>query len=104
MVDHEAHVSKLVALPAERQKVQSIVDEDVTELARMGKGIEKHYGSPMDIEWAVDNDMTAGGNLFILQARPETVWANKKNKPVSGGKKTAMEHILSSVMGGVKVK
>jgi pyruvate,water dikinase len=48
--------------------------------------------------------MAAGGNIFILQARPETVWANKKNKPVSGGNKTAMEHILSSVMGGVKMK
>lgn len=104
MVDHEAHASKLVALPAERRKVQSIVDEDVTELARMGKIIEKHYGSAMDIEWAVDNDMTSGGNLFILQARPETVWANKKKEPVLGGKKTAMEHILSSVMGGVKMK
>jgi len=93
-----------VELPAERQNIQSIVDEEITELARMGKIIEKHYGSPMDIEWAVDKDMTGGGNIFILQARPETVWANKKSKPVAGGAKTAMEHILSSVMGGVKVK
>jgi pyruvate,water dikinase len=104
IVDHETHSSKRVELPAERQNIQSIVDEEITELARMGKIIEKHYGLPMDIEWAVDNDMAAGGNLFILQARPETVWANKKSKPVAGGNKTAMEHILSSVMGGVKMK
>lgn len=104
MVDHETHSSKLVELPAERQNIQSIVDEEITELARMGKVIEKHYGMPMDIEWAVDQDMAAGGNIFILQARPETVWATKKSEPVAGGNKTAMEHILSSVMGGVKVK
>jgi pyruvate,water dikinase len=104
IVDHETHSSILVELPDERQKIQSIVDEEITELARMGKIIEKHYGAPMDIEWAVDNDMAAGGNIFILQARPETVWANKKSKSVSEGAKTAMEHILSSVMGGVKMK
>ncbi len=104
MVDHETHSSKLVDLPAERQNVQSIVDEEITELARMGKVIEQHYGAPMDIEWAVDNDMVSGGNIFILQARPETVWANKKSEPVSGGEKSAMEHILSSVMAGVRVE
>jgi len=104
MVDHATHTSKLVELPAERQNIQSIVDEEITELARLGKRIEKHYGSAMDIEWAVDNDMAAGRNIFILQARLETVWANKKSKPVAGNNKTAMEHILSSVMGGVKVK
>ncbi len=103
MVDHETHSSKLVKLPAERQNIQSIVDEQIMELARMGKIIEKHYGSPMDIEWAVDKGMTSVGNLFMLQARPETVWANKSSEPVSGGKKTAVEHILSSIMSGVKM-
>ncbi len=102
MVDHKNHCSVLTELPPERQNVQSIVDEEITELARMGKAIEKHYGRPMDIEWAVDNDLPVGGNIFILQARPETVWANKKSKPVSGGAKNPMEHILSSVMAGIR--
>ncbi len=104
MVDRKSHSSKLIKLPNERQNVQSIIDEEITELAEMGKIIEKHYGMPMDIEWAVDNDMGAGRNLFILQARPETVWSNKKEEPVSGGKKSTMEHILSSVMTGVKLQ
>jgi len=104
VVDHETHSSKLVDLPTERQNIQSIVDEEITELARMGKIIEKHYGASMDIEWAVDNDLAAGGNIFILQARPETVWANKKSTPVAAGNKSAMDHILSSVMGGVKME
>ncbi|HED12692.1 MAG TPA: phenylphosphate synthase subunit beta [Gammaproteobacteria bacterium] len=104
VVDHKSHTSTLVKLPAERRNVQSIVDEEVAELARMGKLIEKHYGKPMDIEWAIDNDRVVGGNLFILQARPETVWSNKKKASVCGGNKTAMDHILSSMMAGVRLE
>ena len=48
----------------------SITDEDVTELTRQALIIEKHYGRPMDIEWAKDGD---DGLLYIVQARPETV-------------------------------
>jgi pyruvate,water dikinase len=72
-------------VPFERQNVQSIIDDEVTELAWMGKKIEKHYGRPMDIEWAIDKDLPAGGNIFILQARPETIWSNRQQAPVSTG-------------------
>ena len=72
-----------IEVPFERQKVQSLIDDEITELAWMGKQIEKHYGRPMDIEWAVDKDLPAGGNIFILQARPETVWSEKQPAPVA---------------------
>ncbi len=48
----------------------SITDSDVEELARQAVLIEKHYGKPMDIEWAKDGD---DQGLYIVQARPETV-------------------------------
>jgi pyruvate,water dikinase len=48
----------------------SITDAEVEELARQALIIEKHYGAPMDIEWAKDGD---DGKLYIVQARPETV-------------------------------
>lgn len=48
----------------------SITDEEITQLAQMALVIEKHYDRPMDIEWGKDG---ASGDLFILQARPETV-------------------------------
>lgn len=54
---------------SERNKF-SITDEQVQELARQAITIEKHYGQPMDIEWALDGD---DGKLYIVQARPETV-------------------------------
>ncbi len=48
----------------------SISDAEATELAKMALTIEDHYGRPMDIEWGKDGET---GELFILQARPETV-------------------------------
>ncbi|MDH5355415.1 MAG: phosphoenolpyruvate synthase [Gammaproteobacteria bacterium] len=48
----------------------SINDDEVTALASMAVTIEKHYGRPMDIEWAKDGE---NGQLYIVQARPETV-------------------------------
>jgi phenol phosphorylase subunit beta len=104
-VDHEEHRARLFDVPVERQNIQSIVDEDVSALAAMGKQIEKHYGKPMDIEWAVDSDMPADSNVFILQARPETVWSRKQAIPVSNGKKyTATDHILAGIMAGKQLK
>jgi pyruvate, water dikinase len=47
-----------------------INDDEVLQLSRFAVAIEKHYGRPMDIEWAKDGE---SGELFILQARPETV-------------------------------
>ncbi|WP_425602465.1 phosphoenolpyruvate synthase [Luteibacter aegosomatis] len=47
-----------------------IDDADVEELSRQALVIEKHYGRPMDIEWAKDGNT---GKLYIVQARPETV-------------------------------
>ncbi len=48
----------------------SINDHEIEELARQAVIIEKHYGRPMDIEWAKDG---LDGKLYIVQARPETV-------------------------------
>ncbi|GIX36396.1 MAG: phosphoenolpyruvate synthase [Lysobacteraceae bacterium] len=56
--------------PAELQARFSISDADVEALARQALVIERHYGRPMDIEWAKDG---ITGKLYIVQARPETV-------------------------------
>jgi pyruvate,water dikinase len=65
-------------VPPERQEAPSLTDEEVVELARIGKRIEEHYGVAQDIEFAVDRDLTFPNNLFIVQARPETVWSTKE--------------------------
>ena len=102
-VDPKTQTSQAVEMPFERQKVQSLIDDEVTELAWMGKQIERHYGQPMDIEWAVDKDLPAGGNIFILQARPETVWSAKAATPVAAPGGSAMDYILSGMLAGKRV-
>ena len=54
---------------AERHRF-ALTDDEVQELARQALQIEQHYQRPMDIEWAKDGHT---GQLFIVQARPETV-------------------------------
>jgi pyruvate,water dikinase len=55
---------------ASRRRAWSLGRDEVLELGRMALAIEEHYGQPMDIEWAKDGRT---GDLFIVQARPETV-------------------------------
>ncbi len=61
---------KTVDVPAEQRNRYSLTDADVEQLARYALVIEQHYGRPMDIEWGKDG---TDGQLYILQARPETV-------------------------------
>lgn len=51
-------------------------DKDIEKLARYAILVEEHYGKPMDIEWAKDG---ISGEIFIVQARPETVKSGKTN-------------------------
>jgi pyruvate,water dikinase len=50
-------------------------DDEILDLARQAATIEKHYGQPMDMEWAKDGET---GLLYIVQARPETVQSRIK--------------------------
>ncbi|WP_297608321.1 phosphoenolpyruvate synthase [uncultured Sutterella sp.] len=64
--------------PEDRRKF-AITDDDVIELAKFARIIEKHYGRPMDIEWGKDG---TDGKIYILQARPETVKSQQKSVEV----------------------
>ncbi|RLE59330.1 MAG: phosphoenolpyruvate synthase, partial [Thermoprotei archaeon] len=64
----------------ERRNVPCLTKEEVKRLAELARLIEKHYGMPMDIEWAIDRDMQFPESVFIVQARPETVWSMKEEK------------------------
>ncbi|MEM2888305.1 MAG: phosphoenolpyruvate synthase [Candidatus Bathyarchaeia archaeon] len=66
-------------VPPDLQDKQVLTDEQIVELAKYAIAIEQHYKKPMDIEWALDERTN---KLFILQARPETVWASKKEEKV----------------------
>ena len=68
--DKAGKSTKTVEVPEEQRHAFSLKDEEVLELARYAVAIERHYGRPMDIEWAKDG---VDGRIYVLQARPETV-------------------------------
>lgn len=65
-----------------RQHVPCLSDEEIINLARIGKAIEHHFCQPQDIEWAFEEDINPPENLFILQTRQETVWSSRKAEPI----------------------
>ncbi len=94
---------KNIDTPNEKQNQLVLTDDELTKLGKWCLDIEKHYDKPMDIEWAKDGD---SGELYIVQARPETVHSSK-------GKKTKLtkyniqtdeeEPILSGIGIGDKI-
>ena len=68
---------KTTDVPVELRNRYSLTDADVEQLARYALIIEDHYGRAMDIEWGKDG---TDGELYILQARPETVKSQSKGK------------------------
>jgi pyruvate,water dikinase len=78
--EEKAQGGKLVKttdVPTELRNRYSLTDADVEQLARYALVIEEHYGRPMDIEWGKDG---LDGELYILQARPETVKSQAGNQ------------------------
>ncbi|MHC1590297.1 MAG: phosphoenolpyruvate synthase [Candidatus Hecatellaceae archaeon] len=75
-------------VPPDRQEKPCLTDEEIKHLAELAKKIEEHYGTPQDIEWAIDRDIPYPENVFIVQSRAETVWATKapSAKPAAAAK------------------
>src|SRR5439155_442007 len=67
--------TRVVEVPEAERHRFSLSDAEVLELARYALAIERHYGRPMDVEWAKDG---ADGQIYVLQARPETVKSRKR--------------------------
>jgi pyruvate, water dikinase len=68
---------KTIDVPTEQRNRFSLTDADVEQLAKYALIIEKHYGRAMDIEWGKDG---TDGQIYILQARPETVKSQSAGK------------------------
>ncbi|WP_395022335.1 phosphoenolpyruvate synthase [Dongia sp.] len=71
---HQAATTEEVATTEAERAAFVLSDGEILSLARWGQAIERHYGRPMDIEWAKDGE---SGEIFIVQARPETVQSHK---------------------------
>jgi len=78
-------------------------DREIKELVRIARNIETHYGCPMDIEWAVDDDFSFPENIFIVQARPETVWSQRRKGPLIGSK-SGFQLLMDQAMKRIKLQ
>lgn len=61
---------EVITVDADKRRLFALTDKEITQLAQHALTIQTHYGRHMDIEWAKDG---VDGQLYILQARPETV-------------------------------
>jgi pyruvate,water dikinase len=87
-------------VPTQLQDVPSINDAEIAELYAIARKVEAHYGCPQDIEWAVSRTGDPGENVFLLQSRPETVWAEKdRAAKVAAPTARAFDHVFN-VLGG----
>jgi pyruvate, water dikinase len=95
VADPAAATTVTRAVPDELRALPSLTDEEIGRLVEIGRRVEAHYGCPQDVEWAIDRDLD---ELFLLQARPETVWSRKPRvQAVTGG---AMALITAAMTGG----
>jgi pyruvate,water dikinase len=71
-------------------------DEELQSLRALGRQVERHYGRPQDIEWAIDRDTQ---KILLLQSRPETVWSNKDNQAAATRVADPLLHVMN-IFGG----
>lgn len=81
----------------ERRTRLCLSDEEVIALAELGKRIERYYGGPQDIEWAIDRDLPFPDDIVLLQSRPETVWSHRPRVPI-GGTSAGTESVLATLL------
>ncbi len=104
--------TKIINVALSDQKKFALSDDEILKLARWGIMIEEYYSkkkgkwTPMDIEWAKDGKL---GELFIVQARPETVHSRKENKVLKIWKiledesERAKKRLVSGIAVGDKI-
>jgi phosphoenolpyruvate synthase/pyruvate phosphate dikinase len=84
-----------VETPEELRRVPCLSDAEITALRDIARKVERHYGRPQDIEWAIDH----AGEIRLLQSRPETVWSSKDRAPVAMPAENPLQHVMK-IFGG----
>ncbi|MGD6851959.1 MAG: phosphoenolpyruvate synthase [Candidatus Bathyarchaeia archaeon] len=89
-------------IPVAEQRLVCITDTEIQFLANLAKRIEKHYGKPMDIEWAIDQDLSFPDNMRLVQARPETVFGSKltEGSKMEENKAEALKIVVRGISAG----
>ncbi len=89
--------TKLESVPEELREEFALSDDRIRELATYATRIEEHFGTPQDVEWLVDGDLE---ELFVVQARPETVHGAAENVVRTYSLEESGEELLTGVAIG----
>lgn len=81
--------------PEHLRNVPCLSDAEIIALRDIARKVERHYGRPQDIEWAIDY----AGEIRLLQSRPETVWSSKERAPVAKPEENPLQHVMK-IFGG----
>lgn len=90
-------------LPPDKRRLPCLEDREVIELTKIAKKVEMHFGCPQDIEYSISGRLPFPENIFLVQARPESVWGKKKKGSVLG-KKSGFELLFEKAITPTKVK
>jgi pyruvate, water dikinase len=88
--------TETVAVPEGLRRAACMSDEELLSLRTIARKVERHYGRPQDIEWAIECGSNA---IFLLQSRPETVWSAKESAPLARPADNPLLHVMA-IFGG----
>jgi pyruvate,water dikinase len=97
--DHATRTVVRVDLDEDEGAASSLLDHEVVRLARVGKEVERAHGSAVDVEWAVGPGPDGPRHLYLLQARPETVWSAKQAASIVKPQTTALDRMVAVMVG-----
>jgi pyruvate,water dikinase len=94
----QSPVGGVEELPVEEslRREPCLSDQELESLRAIGRQVERHYGRPQDIEWAIDRHTQ---QILLLQSRPETVWSNKENQTAATRVSDPLLHVMN-IFGG----
>lgn len=93
-----------IDVPSDQQNLSCLTDEELRLLASLGKRIERHYGRPQDIEWAIDSRLDGEARVRILQSRPETVWSARPAQPLVQPSQGPLDYMLNYMLKPKKIE
>jgi pyruvate,water dikinase len=89
-------------LPENRRKIPCLEDREIIELTKIAKKVEAHFGSAQDLEYSISKSLPFPESIYLVQARPESVWGKKKKESVLG-KKTGLDLLLEKAVTPTKI-
>jgi len=85
-----------VGVAEAQRRIPCLSDAELEELRTIARKVERHYGRPQDIEWAVERETN---QILLLQSRPETVWSAKEAESVATPATDPLLHVMK-IFGG----